>query len=151
MSGFLPKGDNMKKITAVFLLLIICLSFAACTKNPIAEEYGSESIIEVKNAAEEHLSGMALTCYIGDKAIGSIGSEQEDGGELGQGSVSFCVSKDDIPEGADLSDFSIKVSVTDEDGNTADAVQICFPLEFGKDYFFELHSVDGIYSLKEMK
>ena len=137
----------MKKTVLPIAAGLLCLQLAGCGSDPIEKEHSREILINIKNDAEDPLSDIGITWYLGQDALGTIGMKNADGSLLGKDSISFCITEEDIPADADLSDFRIKVSVTDADGATFDAYELrCIP-EFGKDYSFLLREEDGCYSL----
>ena len=134
----------MKKTIAIIAMMALCLCCISCGTK--AEEKGGITI-NIKNEAAEQLKRIGVTYCLGDEALGTLGVEHADGSPLGNDSLAFCLTKEDIPADADLSDFRMGVSVTNADGATYDVCSLAFAPEFGKEYDFILKSADGCYSL----
>lgn len=138
----------MKKLTAIFAIIVLCLCCISCgTKT----EGKDEIRINIKNDAAEQLRCIGITYCLGDEALGTFGVEHADGTPLGSDSLAFHLTKEDIPADADLSTFRMEVSVTNADGVAYDVCRMAFIPEFGKEYQFRLKGEDGSYSLWAVK
>lgn len=136
----------MKKAIAI-IMMMACLLCVGCGTGSAVNEQKHEIKINIQNDTSEQLKRIGITYCIGEEALGTIGVENADGSLLGNDGLAFSLTKEDIPDGADLSKFKMEVSVTDAEGRAYDAGALAFAPEFGKEYSFVLKSVDGCYSL----
>lgn len=135
----------MKKLAAIFVIMALCLCCISCG----TKAEGNDGItINIKNEAAEQLKSIGITYCIGEEALGTLGVEHADGSPLGNDGLAFILTKEDIPDGTDLSKFRMEVSVTDAEGQTYDVCTLAFVPEFGEEYHFLLKSEDGSYSLR---
>jgi len=136
---------NRKKVITVLLAVVSCILTACSIPNAIAEEYGRETYICIDNKVKDRIISIGATWYIDNESFGSTGVINADNTILGEESIQFCIQKEDVPEGSDLNKFAAKIEVTETSGETVQVDTLQFPLEFGKDNFYELMYEDGDY------
>lgn len=137
----------MKKTIAFIAMMMACLLCVSCGLRPAVNGQKDEIQINIQNDTAEQLKRIGITYCIGEETLGTIGVENADGSLLGNDALAFCLTKEDIPDDADLSEFRMEVSVTDADGETYDVSSLSFVPEFGEEYHFVLKSMDGCYLL----
>lgn len=137
----------MKKTIAIIAMMMACLLCVSCGIGLTAGEHKKEIQISIQNDTAEQLKRIGLTYYIGEEALGTIGVENADGSLLDNDGLAFSLTKEDIPDGADLSKFKMEVSATDAEGRAYDAGALSFIPKFGEEYHFSLKSMEGGYLL----
>lgn len=139
---------NKKRMIAVLLAVLFCGLTACSIPNAIAEEYSREACLCIDNKVENRIISIGATWYIGNDSFGSAGMVNADHTILGEESLSFCIKKEDVPEGSDLEKFAAKIEVTEVGGETVEVATLQFPLEFGRDYFYELRYEEDEYLME---
>lgn len=136
---------SRKRIIAIMLAVFIC-SLAACSiPNAIEEEYSRESYLCIDNKVENRIFAVCATWYIDNESFGSAGVINADYTTLGEESIQLCIKEADVPEGSDLETFVAEIEIAEVSGKTVEVATLQFPLEFGRDYFYELRYEDGEY------
>lgn len=138
----------MKRILTFFTVVVMCLALAACGHQKISNtNIDSDKIcIRILNGATP-VAGFGLTYYLGDNPVGSIGMKEASGENVSEGMAEFIITREDIPEDADLEKFGLKFMVTEENGVEFSICTKYFPVQFGNTYAFKLMSEDGCYAI----
>ncbi len=129
----------MKRIISILASAVLCFALTGCAhhKAPLAGQDSDNLCIRILKA-DIPVSGMGLTCYLGDRAVGSIGMKEASGGHVTDDAVTFVMMKEDFPENPDLDRFGFQLRVTDENGADLSAGTMYFPARFGMTYSFKL-------------
>ena len=129
---------SRKRIIAMMLAVFAC-SLAACSiPNAIEEEYSHESYLCIDNKVENRITSIGATWYIDNESFGSTGVINADNTNLGEENIQLGIKETDVPKDSDLEKFAAKIEVTEVSGETVEVTTLQFPLEFGRDYFYEL-------------
>ena len=136
----------MKRVMSLLLAAVLCLSVTACGNKKVPENQPEEICVRVKNTVKGVVSSLGAAWYIGEESLGSTGMQAAGGGEIG-GEITFVLTRDDVPADADLKQFGMKISVTELSGAEFDVSTLYFPVEFGKEYGFELRDEGGCYAV----
>lgn len=65
--------------------------------------------------------------------------------------IGFVMPIEEVPAGANLEDFAIEVSVTEDNGDVYELERLNIPLTLGKDFFFELTYKNGSYGIDRVE
>ena len=136
---------NRKKVITVLLAVVSCILTACSIPNAIAEEYGRETYICIDNKVKDRIISIGATWYIDNESFGSTGVINADNTILGEENIQLCINKADVPEDIDLEKFAAKIEVMEVSGETVEVTTLQFPLEFGRDYFYELRYENDEY------
>ena len=144
----------MKKKIVLFAVLLILFVTCLCACNrrtSISEEYSKESYIIISNKVMDRLTSIGVTWYIGDTVIGSTGMVHADNSLIKDEDIGFVIPIEEVPAGANLEDFAIEVSVTEDNGDVYELERLNIPLTLGKDFFFELTYKNGSYGIDRVE
>ncbi len=136
---------NRKRIITIMLAVVSCSLTACSIPNSIAEEYSGESYICIDNQAANRITSIGATWYIDNESFGSTGVINADNTNLGEENIQLGIKETDVPKDSDLEKFAAKIEVTEVSGETVEVTTLQFPLEFGRDYFYELRYENDEY------
>jgi len=140
-------------VAAAFVIVIIAAAaIIFCyvgveNSSPTVEADGCYAKIVITNEIPDRLKGIALSYGFRAEPAGSVVMENADGSLLEKGDIEFEITEDDIPKGADLSDFYFIVRIREKEGDFFDLINIDVPLVRDEEYRFNLLYADGIYSV----
>lgn len=133
----------MKKFVKLASGMLACVMLAGCG----AQTYSDDAIVlDIENTAENLLS-ISVTYYVGDTFIATATASNSDGSLLSPDDYIFDIEPEEIPDGSDLSDFSVQFDVKEEDGDTITVTTLDFAAASGTEYDFQLNGSDGSYSV----
>lgn len=128
----------MKKAIVIILIFVMSMSFAACTdKSTTVDE--DMAVFTVCNNIDNQIYAIGISCLESVNAACSAAVRGADGKPLSNNSeFDFRLRKSDLPEDADLRCFGLKFYVDDSGGYDKEVATAYFPLEYGKNYYFNI-------------
>ena len=135
----------MKKIITIIIAAVMCFAMTACGQK-VESDPGNEIHIRILNEADSAY-GLGLTYYFDDVAVHSTGMNNANGSKIGFDCVDFTLMREEVPEDADLDKFSLRFTVTEENGVELSVCTMYFPVQFGNTYNFKLINEDGCYAV----
>lgn len=154
----------MKRTIAIFLILTLALSLAACAgeqenaggqevlTTPEPMQIDESFFIDIENQCDDEIYGVSCDYKLGTEIKGTQGAINADNSMIAKGdTLKIEITPQDLGEGADVSTFCADIYVLREDGSTVEAGGIAPIVEGGQTYGFVLTGSAGEGYVIDMK